>query len=163
MAQNKDFLPGTRFGDLTVVGKVRTPPRSPGGQRYRLSCSCGMRLTVPRFYLARKQNPKRHCGCKEFRQDPKVIYTRNSYYAMMSRCYYKGHVSFKDYGGRGIRVCERWHSDNPDGFRNFIEDMGLRPQGKSLDRYPDVNGNYEKSNCRWATPTEQTLNQRGRK
>lgn len=157
-----DFPAGTKFGDLTVVQKVRTPPNSPGGQRYRLKCVCGNRITKPRFYLVRRQNPLKHCGCKTFRQDPDIIYTRNSWYAMMSRCYYPGHVSWKEYGGRGIQVCYRWHKDNPKGFENFVADMGIRPKGKSLDRYPDVNGNYEPGNCRWATPSEQTMNQRGR-
>lgn len=164
-APTKDFYPGTIFGDLKVLGKVRTPPNAPGGQRYRLQCVCGERITKPRFYLVRKQNPLTHCGCKTFRQDPRVVFTRNSYYAMMSRCYYTKHVSYKEYGGRGIKVCDRWNAKligNEQGFKNFLEDMGFRPKGKSLDRYPDVNGNYEPSNCRWATASEQTLNQRGR-
>ena len=160
-----DFTPGTKFGSLKVLGKVRTPPNAPGGQRYRLECACGSRITKPRFYLVRKQNPLTHCGCLTVRADPQEVYTKRSYHAMHSRCDYKGHVSYKDYGGRGIKVCDRWHKDkNPEGvgFANFVADMGHRPQGKSLDRYPDVNGNYEPGNCRWATPQQQTLNQRGR-
>lgn len=163
MPSKFDFPAGTKFGDLKVVQKVRTPPNAPGGQRYRMECVCGNRITIPRFYLTRKQNPKTHCGCKEFRQDPRVVYTRSSWYAMNCRCSYDGHVSYHHYGGRGITVCERWHKDNPDGFKNFLEDMGFRPKGKTLDRYPDVDGNYEPSNCRWATPSQQTLNQRHRK
>lgn len=159
---SKDFPAGTKFGDLTVIQKVRTPPNANGGQRYRLQCVCGSRITKPRFYLVRQQNPLTHCGCKTFRADPRVVYTRNSWYAMHSRCEYRGHVSYNHYGGRGIKVCWRWHKDNPDGFNNFLEDMGLRPKGKSLDRYPNVDGDYEPGNCRWATATEQTLNQRCR-
>ena len=157
-----DFPAGTKFGDLTVIQKVRTAPNSPGGQRYRLQCKCGNRITKPRFYMVRKQNPLTHCGCQAIRADPQDVYTKRSWYAMHSRCEYKGHVSYKEYGGRGIKVCWRWHKDNPDGFKNFVEDMGHRPKGLSLDRYPDVNGNYEPSNCRWATASQQTLNQRHR-
>lgn len=157
-----DFPAGTKFGFLTVRQKVRTPANAPGGQRYRLECVCGNKITKPRFYLVRKQNPLRHCGCKAVRADPKEVYTKRSWHAMHSRCEYKGHVSYKEYGGRGISVCERWHRSNPDGFKNFVEDMGHRPKGLSLDRYPDVNGNYEPGNCRWATARDQTLNQRHR-
>jgi len=162
MASNQfDFPAGTQFGSLTVVQKVRTPPNAPGGQRYRLQCKCGARITKPRFYLVRKHNPLRHCGCERVEADEP--YTKRSYYAMHSRCYYTGHVSYKEYGGRGIKVCWRWHKDNPEGWENFKKDMGPRPKGMSLDRYPNVDGDYEPGNCRWATPTQQTLNQRHRK
>jgi hypothetical protein len=157
-----DFLPGTRFGLLKVISKVRTPPGASGGQRYRLECDCGNRITKPRFYLVRKQNPLTHCGCLQQRADPEVVFTKRSWYAMHSRCEYEGHVSYAQYGGRGITVCERWHKDNPQGFENFLADMGHRPKGMSLDRWPDNNKGYEPGNCRWATASQQTLNQRHR-
>jgi hypothetical protein len=80
---------------------------------------------------------------------------RNAYYAMKNRCYNKNHPRFKDYGARGIRVCSRWL----DSYDNFLEDMGKRPEGTTLDRiYND--GNYEPGNCRWADNTTQSLNKR---
>jgi hypothetical protein len=157
-----ELYAGMKLGDLTVIQKVRTPPNAAGGQRFRLQCVCGARITKPRFYLMRKQNPLRHCGCKTFRADPQVVYTRSSWYAMMSRCYYEKHVSYAQYGGRGIKVCWRWHSDNPEGFDNFLKDMGLRPNKLSLDRIDNDKG-YEPGNCKWSTASEQTLNQRHRK
>ena len=76
-----------------------------------------------------------------------------SWLAMRQRCYYPKHVKFARYGGRGIRVCERWR----DNFVNFLSDMGARPPGMTLDR-KDNDGDYEPSNCRWATPVQQMSN-----
>lgn len=72
---------------------------------------------------------------------------------MIARCTYPSHESYSGYGGRGIKICDRWFD-----FVNFYADMGDRPEGMTLDRYPDANGNYEPGNCRWATPVQQTNN-----
>jgi hypothetical protein len=80
--------------------------------------------------------------------------TYRSWADMLNRCENPRHKSYKDYGGRGIKVCNRW-----TWFLNFLNDMGIKPEGKSLDRI-DNDGNYEPSNCRWATPKEQSHNRR---
>lgn len=69
---------------------------------------------------------------------------------MIQRCQNPLAASYKNYGGRGIAVCERWRD-----FINFHTDMGDPPEGKTLDRYPNNDGNYELDNCRWATREEQ--------
>ncbi len=79
------------------------------------------------------------------------------WHGMISRCTNPNAVKFKNYGGRGIRVCDRW----VESFENFLADMGPRPEPStdySIDRI-DVNGNYEPSNCRWLVKTEQARNQ----
>lgn len=75
---------------------------------------------------------------------------------MKARCTNPNNPRWEDYGGRGIKLCDRWlHS-----FEAFLADMGERPPGMSLDRYPDNDGNYEPGNCRWATLKEQRANRR---
>jgi len=76
---------------------------------------------------------------------------------MRERCRYEKHKDYAIYGGRGIKVCDRWLN-----FENFVADVGEKPLGYTLDRV-DYNGDYEPNNFRWASPSEQSKNQRKRK
>lgn len=93
-------------------------------------------------------------------KDIKIYYTRAyaSYMNMIQRCYNSNNMLYKYYGSRDIKVCERWLQS----FDNFLNDMGDRPAKLTLERI-NVNGNYEPTNCKWATRLEQTRNRRNTK
>ena len=90
-------------------------------------------------------------------KDIKIYYTKTyaSYMNMIQRCYNPKNMLYSYYGGRGIKVCDRWL----ESFDNFLNDMGERPAKRTLDRI-NVNGNYKPSNCRWSTRLVQSRNRR---
>lgn len=154
-----DPIVGKKFGKLLVMRRL--PDRSKGAKNVRAvvscKCDCGNTVEVVRYYLQRP-NPKTHCGCENTTSSKARFPGEYGIWNMMfKRCYDETHVSYKDYGGRGIRVAAPWHGN----FDKFLEDLGPRPDPFfTLDR-KDVNGNYSKENCRWATPKEQSANKRG--
>src|SRR5271157_2562967 len=86
--------------------------------------------------------------------------TYRSWLSMIQRCLNPNNPRFSSYGGRGICICQKWIGNcRGEGFSAFLFDLGPRPEGKSLDRFPDYDGNYEPGNCRWATPEQQQNNQ----
>ncbi len=151
------------FGRLTVTRLSSIT--SYKNVRWECKCSCGNIVVIARSHLV--DGNTKSCGC--LREDlrlnakpgfihghacrPKRTSTYGSWMRMKSRCNNPHADNYRYYGARGITVCERWKI-----FSNFLSDMGERPKGKSLDRYPDPDGNYEKANCRWATPLEQRHN-----
>lgn len=94
-----------------------------------------------------------HCRTAVGKESP----TYSSWHAMMKRCTHVNSAIYARYGALGITVCDRWRT-----FAAFLEDMGVRPAGTSLDRIDNERG-YEPGNCRWATPLEQAANRRPRK
>jgi len=126
---------------------------------YLCRCQCGVEKIITGTNL-RRGNTK-SCGCLRREQRLTHGLTRSPTYmswaTMRQRCNNPRATHYERYGGRGITVCDRW--EGPQGLANFVEDLGERPDGTTLDRYPDPNGNYAPGNCRWATRREQTANQ----
>ncbi len=159
----------TVSGRLTVVRMIAP---ALGRTQCEVVCTCGSTLIVEAHQLRDKGS----CGCLRRKKTRAPKRPRNthghttggavsreysSWTQMKVRCYNRNYLHFDYYGGRGIVVCDRWLE--PDGFANFLTDMGPRPAGKSLDRYPNKNGNYEPGNCRWATAKEQAQNRNPRR
>jgi len=121
-------------------------------------CECGKK-TITRSDSLTSGNT-RSCGClKKYNSVVKThgmsaSFVYRTWASMLQRCNNKNNPRYKDWGGRGIKVCKRWIS-----FENFYEDMGDKPCGLTLDRINNE-GNYEPENCHWATTKEQGFNRR---
>ncbi len=131
-------------------------------------CFCSKEFTALNMHL--KSGHTKSCGClsaqvtaqRNFKHGDAmrgaVSVTHRKWQTMNYRCVNPKCAMWHRYGGRGIRVCERWHSSNPDGYANFLQDMGECPPGMQPDRFPNRDGNYEPGNCRWATARQQREN-----
>lgn len=155
-------LVGRKFGRLTVLSFAGILNKT--HTTWNCICDCGTQKVVRGPNLVKGLT--KSCGCisKEITAKRNLTHglshksaAYKSWENMRRRCLCPSHTQYHNYGGRGITICERWND-----FENFLADMGERPPGLSLERINN-DGNYELSNCKWATQKEQCNNQRKRK
>lgn len=153
---------GKKFGRWTLLKRVPHKRRP----HYLCLCDCGTRRVVCFRILLTGES--KSCGCYRIEATARRNTKHGMYYSreyriwtgMNSRCINCKEPTYSRYGGRGITVCDRWSRNNPNGFQNFLRDMGKCPSNNhSIDRI-DNDGDYEKSNCRWATSKIQSWNKR---
>lgn len=159
MAWIKDNLIGRTFTRLTVVASE--------GRKWVCLCQCGNKCVLSANRLLSGNN--KSCGClkrnvlgdstwKHGAANSRLTGYANRTYgiwqAMRGRCLNPNNPRWASYGGRGIKICDRWNS-----YENFLADMGEAPANLTLERI-NVDGNYEPSNCKWATWLEQAKNKR---
>lgn len=158
-------LTGQRFGRWTVIKYHGKDIR--GRTTWACICDCGEHSVVRRDLLTRGLS--KSCGClsrelkaKRLLKHGYCVNKQNngnptyvSWKSMKQRCYNTNADQYPDYGGRGIRVCDRWRYS----FENFLADMGERPLGTTIDRINN-NGDYEPGNCRWVNLSIQNKNKR---
>jgi hypothetical protein len=162
-AKNFQDLTGQIFGRLAVlsfIGRFKKPKSY--SYLWLCKCNCGKQTQADASHLRRGHTTS--CGCydRERRvthghaQRKKQSREYQTWRNIKNRCLNPNWPQFELYGGRGITICERWK----DNFENFLTDMGKRPSGMEIDRFPDNNGNYEPGNCRWTTAKQQCRNMR---
>jgi hypothetical protein len=158
---------GQKYGAWTVLGLVALRQREPFVPfLWRCRCDCGTERTVSGSNLA--SGASKSCGCRIGQVPANAMHGASGsamyqiWCGIKARCNNPKHVSFSNYGGRGIAICLRWMEGDGErsGFECFAEDMGPRPSSLHSVERRDNNGDYSPDNCIWATKADQSRNRR---
>jgi len=153
-----------RFGKLVVIAP--SSRKSKAGKLWECACDCGGQTTTTSLKL--RNGYTKSCGCYgrsrialvnfkhgySLKSNP-IYRTYKTWKLMRQRCLSPSSTQWKWYGGRGIKITDEWNN-----FEKFLSDMGIRPEGKTLDRI-ESDGDYTSKNCKWSTPKEQAGTNRG--
>jgi hypothetical protein len=167
------YLIGTKVGEIVVLEEAPNPLKGRRARRLlRCLCYCGKEFVTP-LHLVKGKRPTKSCGCARGDSASERFsklglpkgYSRNCdrslpefvvWQGMINRCYSDTNKAYEYYKGKGIKVCDRWIEPYGEGFKNFMTDMGSRPEGYVLDR-KNSEDNYGPNNCRWVTPSFNTF------
>ncbi len=148
------------FGNWTIIKEAE---RKNGKKQWLCKCACGSLKVVDNYKL--KSGYSKSCGCLKAMITKQIKTTHgfcgtktyNTWRSIVDRCNRQKSTCYKKYGMKGIKICHRWLK-----FENFLDDMGIRPDGMTIDRI-DNNKGYEIGNCRWSTPEQQAWNKKNTK